>query len=151
MSFTYDFNTAPELSSVRLLIADTNSADPVFTDDEVNQALFLESSQNLFISGQAAPTGAQSQVPVVPQVYSIYRAAALLLDARASNASAAGSVVQILDVKLDASKAAETFRSQAKCYRETEATRGQFAIAEMVRNPFQARERVYNQWLRLFQ
>ncbi len=151
MSFTYDFSAAPTLSRVRLLVADTDAANPVFSDDEVNNALFLESSQGLFVSGQAASMGNGVANPPIPQVYSVYRAAALLLDAIAANKSRLAAISQILDVKLGHDAAAQALRDTAKQYRETEANAGHFAIAEMVVDQFSTRERVWKQLLRLFQ
>lgn len=140
--FTYDFTNAPTLSSVRLLIADTDAANPIFSDEEVNQALYLESSQAIYASGGGG-------VVNVPQVYSPYRAAALLLDAIAANKSRLAAIAQLLDVKLAPEKAAQALRDQAKGYREVEANAGHFAISEMQNDPFSARERVVKQFLRL--
>lgn len=149
MSFTYDFTTAPLLSQIRLLVADTDSANPVFSDDEVNQALALESSQGLFMSGQASPTANGVAVPTVPQIYSVRRSAALLLDALASNKSRLGAVTKLLDVSLDVGAAAKALREQAQAFRDMEANMGHFAIAEMVEDQFSARERVWKQFLRV--
>ncbi len=147
MSFTYDFQTAPQLSQVRLMIADTDPSHPVFSDDEVNNALFLESSQGLYISGQASAAG--SQMTYVPQVFSVRRAAALLLDAIAANKGTLASISQLLDVKLNHDLAAQELRATAQALRDTEANAGHFAIAEMVFDQFSARERVWKQLLRL--
>ncbi len=151
MSFTYDFSTDPLLSRVRLLIADTDANNPVFNDDEVNAALSMESSQGLFVSGQAASMGNGVAIPPIPQVYSVYRAAALLLDAIASNKSRLAAIQQLLDVKLSPELASKALRDQAKQYRDTEANAGHFAIAEMAGDDFTTRERVWKQLLRLYQ
>lgn len=130
---------------------DTDATKPIFADVEVNAFLQLTSSQGLFISGQAAVNGAQLQNPPVPQVYSIYFAAAMGLDAMASNKARLAAISQILDVKLGHDAAAAALHKQAESYRETERNGGHFAIAEMVVDQFSARQRVYNQLLRLFQ
>ena len=65
--FTYDFTNAPLLSSVRMLVPDTDSIKPIFQDDEVNQAIYIESSQGLYASGQTAPGG--NPVPCPVQIY----------------------------------------------------------------------------------
>jgi hypothetical protein len=148
MAFTYDLVNWPQGSYVRMLVADTDFNNPVFSDDEVNAALFLESSQNLYVSGMATPSGAASQVPV--QVYSYYRAAALLLDSLAANKARLAAINELLDVHLTAEKASQELRATAKEYRDTEANAGHFAIAEMVGDIFQARERVWKQLLRLY-
>ena len=148
MSFTYDFTTAPLLSQVRMLIPDTDAANPIFQDVEVNQAIMIESSQGLYSSGMADPTGSSVSPPV--QVYSIRRAAALLVDIIAGNSGRLAIIEQILDVKLNAAKAADALRAYAKSLRDTEANSGAFAIAEMTLDPFSARERVYKPILRLY-
>lgn len=147
--FTYDFNTAPQLSQVRMMIADTDITHPIFDDDEVNNALYLESSQGLFVSGQAVPT-AVSYAPSIPIVYSVRRAAALLLDCIASNKAKLAALSELLDVHLQPEKAAQELRAQAKALRDTEANMGNFAIAEMGDGAFWERERIYKQLLRLY-
>lgn len=148
-NFTYDFANAPAISSVRLMISDTQLPG-IFNDDEVNQALYLESSQALYVSGQAQPIANSVQNPAIPQVYSYRRAAALLLDSIAAQLSQQAAVEQILDVKLSCSQASIQARASAKALRDTEANSGNFAIAEMATNAFAARERVYKQLLRLY-
>lgn len=147
--FTYDFDTAPAISTVRLMISDT-TLPGIFADAEINQALYIESSQSLYVSGQAQPIANSVQNPAIPQVYSYRRAAALLLDSIAAQLSQQGAVEQILDVKLACSQAAAQARASAKALRDTEANSGNFAIAEMAPNQFAARERVYKQLLRLY-
>lgn len=148
MSFTYSFTDAPVLSRVRLLTADTNPDKPLFDDDEVNAALTMESSQNLYVSGMATLGGAAPIPPV--QVYSVYRAAALLLDALASNKSKLAAIAELLDVHVSAEKAAQELRNTAKEYRAVEQNNGSFAIAELVYDQFSARERIRNQLLRQY-
>ena len=149
MAFTYDFNSQPALSSVRLMASDTTPPG-IFQDDEVNQALYLESSQALYVSGQAAPIANAAQNPAIPQIYSYRRSAALLLDSIAAQLSQQGAIEQLLDVKLACNQASAQARASAKALRDTEANSGNFAIAEMVPNQFAARERVYKQLLRLY-
>lgn len=151
MAFTYDFTSEPSISRVRLLIADTDGNNFTFEDEEINQALYMESSQALYVSGQANPTAtATTNAVYVPQVYSYYLAAALLLESLASNKAKLGSIVQLLDVKIDPTKAARMLREIAEGYREREENMGHFAIAEQVTTTFQARERIWAQWLRLY-
>lgn len=146
--WTYDFNSAPDISRVRLLVADTDSAHPVFSDDEVNAALQMESSQGIFTSGMSTSAAVQGRIP--PQMYSHRRSAALLLDALASDKSRLGAVNSLLDIKIQPEKAAQELRATAKEYRDAEANMGHFAIAEMVVDQFQARERVWKMLLRLY-
>lgn len=150
MSFTYNFTTDPLLSTVRLIIGDTVSASAIFQDDEINQALYVTSSQGLFVSGQASPIPNGVQVPPTPQIYSVFQAAALLADSIASTAARAAAVTQLLDVKLDPAVSQKAWRDQAKAWRDYDDRRGQFAIAEMVQDPFTARARVVKQFQRLY-
>lgn len=149
MSFTYDFVNAPQLAQTRMLIADTNILKPIFDDDEVNAALYLSSSQGIFASGQRIPV-AISYAPAIPIVYSVYRAAALLLDGLAANKSRLASISTLLDVKLNPEKSAQELRATAKEYRDLASNDGSFAIAEMVNDVFSARQRVEAMYLRLY-
>lgn len=146
MSYTYNFSTDPLLYQVRLLIPDTQYPW-VFTDDEINQFIYLESSQGLYVSGQAAPTA--SSVTVLPQIYSVRRSAAMGLDVIASKLSRLAGVEQLLDVKLSLGVAAKSAGDRANSLREQEAKLGSFAIAEIVSSDFAAKERVWAQLLRI--
>lgn len=149
MSFTYPSgNYYADLT--RLLIPDTNSAQPIFSDDEINLFLQAESSQSLYVSAQSSPTAFPTTSVYVPQIFSPFFAAALALSSLAGNAARLAGVLQLLDVKLDQSKASDALRAQANDYRQREIDRGSFAIAEQVTTQFQARERVWAQWLRLY-
>jgi hypothetical protein len=150
VSFTYNFTTDPVLSRVRLLIADTDASNYIFEDVEITQALYMESSQALYCSPQSNPTAFPTSSVYIPQVYSPYLAAALLLDSLASNKARIGSITQLLDVKLDPTKASKMFRDIAESYRQREQDMGHFAVAEMVYDQFTTRERILNQWLRLY-
>ena len=146
MAFTYDFNAALLLSQVRMLVPDT-VAPGVFSDAEVNQAIYLESAQGTYASGQAVPNGLP--VPNAVQVYSVRRAAALLVDILANNWGKLAIMESILDVKINPG-AAKALGDRAESLRNTEAMSGAFAIAEWVLDPFTAQERVWKQMLRLY-
>ena len=148
MSFTYNFTTQPLLSQVRLLMMDTDSSAPIFDDDEVNQFIQMTSSQAIYQSGQANPTGNAVSAPV--QVYSWYQAAALGLQTMAANKAYLASISKILDVTLDASKAQKALMAMAQAYLARDDNSGAFAVAEWVNDEFSARERVYKQFLRLY-
>ena len=147
MSFTFDFTAALQLSQVRMLIPDT-TAPGIFSDDEINQFLFMESSQALYASGQSAPT-AMYQSNYVPQVYSIRRSAAMALDVLASRLSRQAAIESLLDVKQGCAAAAAQCRASATALREQEENLGSFAIAEMVNDAFSSRQRMYAQMLRI--
>jgi hypothetical protein len=138
MSFTYDFTTAPDISRVRRMISDTDATQPVYQDDEINDALQMFSSQNVIIG----LTGFAPAVPVV-QVYSHRRAAADLISGIAANKGRLGLVQQILDVKIDAAKIADALRAIAADLIKREENDGFFAVSEMVQDPFSMRERLW--------
>jgi|SRR6185503_6591023 len=149
MSFTYPSgNQVFDLT--RLLIPDTDPAKPIYSDAEINLFLNAESSQSLYVSAQAQPTATPTTSVFVPQIYSPFFAAALALSSLAGNTARLAGVLQLLDVKLDQGRASEALRAQANDYRQREIDRGSFAIAEQVATQFQARERVWAQWLRLY-
>lgn len=146
-TFTYNFNTALLLSQVRMLIPDVDAAHPIFSDDEINQAIALTSSQGIYVSAQLAPTG--SNLNTTPLVYSVRLAAAMLIDVIAGSKAKLGIVEQILDVKLAPAKATAALHDIAQSLRDQEDNLGSFAIAEVVYDSFSARERWLNQMLRL--
>jgi hypothetical protein len=141
VAFSYDFAVAPLIGYVRLLIGDTNSAKAIFSDEEITAAYNIQASQfqsSMFFS---YPSG--NNLPSTPVSY--LRVAALLLDSLASSKSRLASVVQILDVKLDVSKAAEALRDQAKAYRDTDDDAGAFAIIEQCNNAWSFKQRFWSQ------
>ena len=143
MSWTYDFTKYPDLSGVRLLVFDTDPASPIFSDAEINWAMQQESSDNIIV-------GLSGYSPAIPvrQVISYRRTAALLL--RSLGVGRAGSLVlQVLDVKVDGTKATAALKSMADSYIEDEMNAGYFGVAEMVVNQFSMRERLQNQLYRL--
>lgn len=149
MSWTYDLlNGDPNQNAVRLLCMDTNQDTPIFQDEEIQIFLQLKSSQGIYQSGQANPTGRPIPAPV--QVYSIYSAAALALYSMAANKAYLSSISRILDVELDPSRAQKALKALADSYMELEDNAGHFAIAEMVNNNWDAKERVWNQFRRLY-
>lgn len=145
MSYTYP-SGVPVFDYTRLLIPDT-TAPFIFDDDEINMFIYQESAQALYVSGQAV-AGANS-VNITPQVYEPRLAASQALRVIASRLSQQAALEQLLDVKLACATAAAQARADAKELRDQVAERGDFAIAEMVNTPFAARERVYNQLLRV--
>lgn len=130
-----------------MMVPDT-VAPGIFSDEEVNQAIYIESAQGLYTSSQFN-SGAVSVV-APQQVYSIRRAAALLVDVIANNWGKLALIEQLLDVKIDGSKASAALGARAQSLRDTEANSGSFAIAEWVVDNFTAQERVYKQMLRLY-
>ena len=96
MAFTYDFDTEPAISYVRLLISDTDSQNFVFADAEVNAAITIQGGT--FQSAQFYSPPAGANVPA--SAVSYLRVAALLLDAMAANSSKLAMFTRILDVEI---------------------------------------------------
>ncbi len=138
MSFTYDFTAAPDISTVRLLVSDTDAAHPIFQDVEVTAALNVESSQGVIVG----LTGYSPSIPV-SQIYSYRRSAALLLNALAANKARLASALKVLDISVDSTKAAAALQQLAKDYIDQEASAGYFSVAEMVQDSFSMRERLW--------
>jgi hypothetical protein len=140
MSFTYDFDNGPATAYVRLLISDTDSANAIFSDEEITAAYRIQAST--FQSSMRYPTGTSgATLPSSPVSY--LRVAALLLDAIAANKSRLGSITQLLDVKLSPEKAAAALREQAQQYRTVDDESGAFMIIEQCTTSFTFRDRFY--------
>lgn len=141
MSATYQFGANPAIDYPRMLIADTDVANPIFQDSEILSAYVID---NVFVIVPAGSPTVNSAVGTP----SYRRAAATLLDMLAANKSKLLGALQVLDIKLEFGLASKELREQAKGLREVEANSGNFAIVEMVPNTFAARERVWKQLLR---
>jgi hypothetical protein len=151
-TYTYDFDTAPAISYVRLLIPDTsfipNSSPPVmiFSDQEINAFFQIQQlsgfQSSMFFSG--------SQGRFLPsQPVSFYRVAALALDTLANNKAKLGSVLKILDVTLQKIKdVSDALRDGAKSYRELDDDSGAFMIIEQTPTDWAFAQRWWNQFQR---
>ena len=141
MPFTYHGGANPAIDYVRLLIADTDPSKPIFQDSEITSAQAINSA--VFSSGQfyTAPMGAN--LPASPSNY--LRAAVLLLRAIACSKARLAAVQSLLDVKLDASKAAAALEKQAAAYETMDDNSGAFFIAEQVNTVWSFRDRFWNQ------
>lgn len=123
MTFTYD--PATDLGRLRLIITDTDSANPLFTDAEAQAFLGL-TQQN------------------------VYRAAAMALDTMATSQTLILKVMSLLDLSTDGAAVARALREHALQLREqaniSDAADGSlFDYAEQVDNIFTLRERVLKQ------
>lgn len=150
--YTYNFETAPAISYVRLLVSDTafipGTVPPVmiFSDAEINAAYQIQRQtgwqSGMFFSG--------SQGRYLPsQPVSYFRVAAILLDALAANRSRLAGVLQLLDVKLQNVKdVTGALRDLAASYREVDENSGSFIIAEQTNTDWSFRDRVVKQYQR---
>jgi hypothetical protein len=127
VSFSYD-PTDNGVGTIRLLITDTSNTapGPIFQDEEL--AMFLQLEQG-----------------------SLNYAAAKALERIATSNALIQKQIKILDLETDGATLSAELRAIAKQLREDEENLAAFDIAEMVEDPFSARERIYKQWLRLRQ
>ena len=152
MSFSYDLTNNPQIANVRLLVADTDYNAPIFQDEEITAATNIVLSTFLtgqFYSTPNGPLGGGAlgvSLPSAPIPY--YRIAAVLLYTIAGNKARLASVMQLLDVKLDASKASKALQDQAAAYIKLDEESGAFAIIEQVNDQFSFRDRFWKQWQR---
>lgn len=124
MAFTYDPTT--DRGRVRLLITDTDAANAIFTDAEIDAFLSIE--------GDA-----------------VKRAAAAALDQTASSEALIQKRIRLLDLTTDGPAVAKALRDHAQRLREQaedEDVTGAFDWAELVLDDFSARERIWNEALR---
>ena len=124
--FTYDLSTS--IGQVRLLATDSDANNILFQDDEIDVFLSLEGAN-------------------------VRRAAALALETTARQEALLLKKIESLDLKTDGPALAKELREQAKVLRaqaeEVDAGEGGlFDVAELVYDPFSARERLFNQRLR---
>ncbi len=144
MSFSYGAGLNPPIDYVRLLIPDTNPLRYAFQDSEL--MAFYAIQQNTFQSSQFWSYPGGAYLPSSPVSY--FRVAAIALGVLASNGAKLSAITQILDVKLDASKAAVMFRDQAKYYRDVDDDSGAFVIIEQCQNGWAYKDRWIKQMMR---
>lgn len=150
MSFSYGMGTNPPIDIPRLLIADTVNNPPtqscIFQDQEI---LLVENvivpgvwQSSMFWSASAG----QPTLPTSPINY--LRTAAYLLNSIASNKARLSSITQLLDVKLDPSKAAAALRAQAQSWIDIDNDSMAFVIIEQVNDSWSFVQRFWAQWQR---
>jgi hypothetical protein len=148
MSFSYGMGSNPQIDYPRLLIADTINTPTqpcIFQDQEIMAMENIVSSvwqSSQFWSG----TSGQPVLPSSPVNY--LRTAAYLLNAIASNQALLSSVQQLLDVKIDASKAAAALQKQAQTWMDIDDNSMAFVIIEQVNDSWSFRDRFWTQWQR---
>ncbi len=141
MSWTYLVPPNTAIDSVRLLISDTDALHPVFSNEEITLAYSIQG--NVFQSAQFYSYPGGAYIPSSPVSY--LRVAALLLNSLASNSARLSGVVQMLDVKLDLSKASAALMEQAKTYREIDDDSGALFIIEQVNDAWSFKDRWWKQ------
>lgn len=152
MSWSYASGGNPPIDYPRLLIADTDPTKPIFQDEEIlamEQIVTTPFQSGMFWSTPNGPLGGGTlgvNLPQIPIPY--YRVAGMLLNAIASNRSRLSSVMKILDVTLDPSKAAKALQEQAKTYLDIDDNSGAFMVIEQVNDDFSFRSRFWKQYQR---
>lgn len=133
MSFSYQFGANPPIDYPRLLISDTveSTGSPairvyIFEDSEITAAAAINGLTWQSLQFFSPPFG--RNLPAAPVNY--LRTAALLLDSIASNKARISSITQLLDVKMDPSKASAALRAQAQEYRDVDDNSGAIMIIE---------------------
>jgi hypothetical protein len=121
VAFTYDPST--DVGRVRLLCSDVDSSNPIFQDEDLDALLGLESGAVRYAAAQALEIMAASEIMIQKRI-------------------------KLLDLETDGPAQSAELRALAKSLRATEDLGGAFDIAEMVVDPFSARERVFKQFLR---
>ncbi len=124
MAFTYDVTS--DAGKVRLIITDTDAANPIFNDDEVDAYLALKGGSILLAAAQALDTIASSEALILKKI-------------------------RLLDVTTDGPAVAKALREHANTLREQaqiEDVEGAFDWAEMIVNEFTWREFVWHEAMR---
>lgn len=132
---TYDRASTAPSDLVRLLITDTDDDAEIFTDDQIDQFLYVGSSG----------TGSYG-------IAEIRLAAAYALDVIASSQVLTLKVGKAFDMQIDGSKVSSEIRNHAALLRTlayADLSDGGFAIAEQVLDQFSFRERLVKEVLRL--
>ena len=140
MSFTYDLANNPSVAYIRLLIADTDEANPIFSDEEITGAYAIAASvfqSGAFYSG--IPGSGRTTLPSSPVSY--FRVAAVLLDALASNKARLAGVTKLLDVELSPAQAASALSKKADDYRKVDDESGAFVVIEQITTDWSSRDR----------
>lgn len=141
MSFTYNAGANPYIDAPRMLIADTDATHPIFQDEEISMAYNIDAIQYF--------PAVSVNLPNAGPTPSYRFVAATLLEALAANKSRLAAALEVLDIKIDASKAAVELRKTAEAMRDAERNSGAFGIAELFYDQFTGRERLWKQLIRV--
>jgi hypothetical protein len=138
----------PQIDYVRGLIADTvelnSQGQNVFVWSDTEIRMFTQMQAELaWQSTQFYSPPAGAFLPSSPTGY--LRIAATMLNAQAANSAKFATIIQLLDVKLDASKAAKAFQDTAQRYLDMDDNSGAVAIIESVNDYFSFRDRFWKQ------
>lgn len=137
----------PQIDYVRGLVFDTNEFNAaggrgyIWSDQEI---LMYEQMQTYgFQSSQFYSFQMGQFIPPVPIDY--YRVAGVMLMGLSANKAALSSIEKVLDVQVDASKAAAALQATAKNYFDMSDNIGAFAIIEQVNDYWSFSDRFWKQ------
>lgn len=122
MAFTYSPGSGPR-DTVRLLITDTDAANPIFQDADIDAFLSLQ-------GGDVKLAAAQS------------------LDTIASSEALVSKAIKLGDLTTNGPAVAKALREHAAELRRQSEVEAGFDVAEVVYDAFSFRQRVRNEWLR---
>lgn len=148
-TFSYGMGSNPPIDWIRGLISDTqqfasDGTTPVyiFSDQEITMFTNMQASFGWQSTQFYTPPGGQF-LPSQPTAW--LRIAATMLRSIAANKARLASIQQMLDVKLDASKAAAALEAQAQAYMDMDDNSGAVAIIEWCNDYFSFRDRFWKQ------
>ncbi len=141
MSFSYQFGDNPTIDKPRFIVADTVELNHIFEDSEIMMAYQIVGG--IFQSSMFFSPPAGRNLPSAPS--NVYRVAAVLLNALASNKARMSSIQQLLDVKLNPSIAAKALRDQADKWLEMDDNSGAIFIWEQCPTSWAFVDRFWNQ------
>ena len=123
MAFSYNPAAIISRDRVRLLIPDRVTPDHIFEDEEITAFLAMESD--------------------------VWSATAAALETIASDQAMVLKVMKLLDISTDGAKVSDALLARAQMLRERSVSEApSFDWAEMVLDPFSARERLWAEALR---
>ena len=144
MSATYDPTLPTDKDWVRFEVRDVNTSGFIFQDEEITAGYAIQ--QSTFQSGMFFSGNQGRYLPGLPVSY--FRVAAIMLNCLASNKAYLSSIIKMLDVQLDPSRAAKALQDQAKIYREVDDDSGAMMIIEQTPTDWAFAQRWLNQFQR---
>lgn len=152
MSFSYGPSASPptlnpQIDYIRGLVFDTNQFNAkggrgyIWSDEEI--LMYEQMQTQTFQSAQFFSGPAGRFIPPTPLDY--YRVAGTMLMGLSANKAALSSIEKVLDVQVDASKAAAALQTTAQNYFDMSDNSGAFVIIEQVNDYFSFADRFWKQ------
>jgi hypothetical protein len=137
----------PPIDFIRGLVFDTQQFNAqggrgyIWEDQEI--LMYSQMSTQVFQSSMFYSGPAGQFIPPQPPDY--YRVAGVMLQALSANKAALSSIEKVLDVQVDASKAAVVLQKTAQSYFDMSDNFGAFAIIEQVNDYWSFSDRFWKQ------